>query len=295
MGGHGGGAAEQGAVQRDARPAGRGRRGSSATTSNARSDAAGSAADQALAADAFRFHGHVLQDEDRPPRTRSRGVDGSSRKRHRAGAHTARWRSGWTVLPPLPPVPGETSVRYELFHDVLAEPIVEWRKQHEQRREAQRFAAELEEDERKRLAAERARHQARFNRLVRLTAIALTALSVALAVAVAIAMHERTLARANGLASAAIAQLTDDPELSVLLARDAWRTSHTPAAEQALRRAVSASLVRARMAHVGPVQGLATSSDGHVVVTWGTDQIRAWRATDGAALALRARGESSPT
>ena len=249
-----------------------------------------SAADQALAADAFRF------------------MVTSSRTKI---AHRARDLAEWTgrpesdivrvltqlaggrggrILRPLPPVPGETSVRYELFHDVLAEPIVEWRKQHEQRREAQRFAAKLEEDERKRLAAERARHQARFNRLVRLTAIALTALSVALAVAVAIAMHERTLARANGLASAAIAQLTDDPELSVLLARDAWRTSHTPAAEQALRRAVSASLVRARMAHVGPVQGLATSSDGHVVVTWGTDQIRAWRATDGAALALRARG-----
>ena len=53
--------------------------------------------------------------------------------------------------------------------------ILERRKQYEQRRAAERLAAELEAEERARVAAERARHQGTVHRLVRVTAVALTA------------------------------------------------------------------------------------------------------------------------
>ena len=45
------------------------------------------------------------------------------------------------ILRPVAPLGGRGATRYELFHDVLAVPILEWRKQHEQQVEAERQRA----------------------------------------------------------------------------------------------------------------------------------------------------------
>jgi hypothetical protein len=44
-------------------------------------------------------------------------------------------------LRPVAPLAGRGATRYELFHDVLAAPILEWRKQHEQRADEERQRA----------------------------------------------------------------------------------------------------------------------------------------------------------
>ena len=45
------------------------------------------------------------------------------------------------ILRPVAPLGGRGATRYELFHDVLAAPILEWRKQHEQRADEERQRA----------------------------------------------------------------------------------------------------------------------------------------------------------
>ena len=73
------------------------------------------------------------------------------------------------ILRSVSPPAGETAVSYELFHDVLAEPILEWRKGYEQQREQK---------------AEAQRQRALRRRLVRIGAglLALVALFAGLAV-----------------------------------------------------------------------------------------------------------------
>ena len=199
------------------------------------------------------------------------------------------------VVRPLAPAPGDHSLRFELFHDVLAEPVVAWRKAYETASAAEAASARLREEEERRRKEEAARHEARFNRLVKRAAIALAVLAVALAAAVVVALRERSdaveqrsTARSNQLAADAVARLADDPELSVLLAREAWRESHTPAAAAAMRVAVGSSLLRVRLRHGEAVLGTAASARGDVVVTWGRHRLRAWRGRDGRLLSSRA-------
>ena len=45
------------------------------------------------------------------------------------------------ILRPVAPLGGRGATRYELFHDVLAAPLLEWRRQHEQRAEEERQRA----------------------------------------------------------------------------------------------------------------------------------------------------------
>ena len=61
-------------------------------------------------------------------------------------------RSG-RILRPLPPIPGTTSPLFEIFHDVLAEPIVEWRKAYRQRINTAAAAKAVEEAEQRRARA----------------------------------------------------------------------------------------------------------------------------------------------
>lgn len=69
------------------------------------------------------------------------------------------------------------------------------------------------------------------------------------------------------LAMAALNNLEVDPELSILLAMEAVRTAHTFEAEDALRQALLASHVRARLPGYGDV--LALNSDRHWLVVRG--------------------------
>lgn len=98
-------------------------------------------------------------------------------------------------------------------------------------------------------------------------------------------------AQSRELASAAVTQLTADPELSLLLAREGRRIADTVEAETAMRQAVAVlrtSHVRVimRKPHGGGVRGAAFHPDGSIVVTASEDGgVRTWDAKTGRFLA----------
>jgi WD40 repeat protein len=154
---------------------------------------------------------------------------------------------------------------HEIYHDVLANAVLEWRTRFEAQREL----------ERAREQAERHRRQA-----LRVAALALAALVVVAGIAV-FALTQRQDARkqarssrARALAATALTQLPIDPERSLLLARDAARDSKAKVIETVLRQALIASRVRAIADLHAPVTAvtfaggsalaLAVTEDGRV-------------------------------
>lgn len=145
------------------------------------------------------------------------------------------------VLRPVPPAPGESEERYEIFHDVLAEPILEWRREHMQIRAQERLARKLAAEERARAETARREHAARFDRLLRWSVSGLLVLTAALAVAIVFLIRASRQSSARSLAASALVQLADDPELAVALARRAWEKDRDADTELALRQAAAAS------------------------------------------------------
>ena len=147
-------------------------------------------------------------------------------------------------------------VRYEIFHDVLAQPVLAWRTRHRTEREVETQLAEA--------------HRRR-SRLQRLLAIAFLALGL-IAAAVVFAFVQRSAAadrerdaRARRLDASAVALLQTDPELGLLLASESARLSPGPAAEDALRQSLLASHVRGIARSTGAVEQVAFSPDGRLV------------------------------
>ena len=110
------------------------------------------------------------------------------------------------------------SVRYEIFHDVLAQPVLTWRTRHLTEREIDRQLAE---------------GRRRRRRLQSLFALALVALGLMAAVTV-FALSQRSEARAqarearaNQLEAISSTMLDPDPELSLILALEAARVAET--------------------------------------------------------------------
>ncbi len=143
--------------------------------------------------------------------------------------------------------------RYEIFHDVLAQPVLAWRARHRTEREVEH---EL---------AERHRQRSRFRRLLALGAAVLALVVVATAFALvqrANANERSREADARKLDAAAIRQLEEDPELSLLLASESARTAPAPTAEDALRRSLLTSQARDLFRAGGPVRRVDVSADG---------------------------------
>jgi WD40 repeat protein len=172
----------------------------------------------------------------------------------------------------------------------LAE-AVEWRRTNEE---------VLNDLERAFLAASRRKELK--SSVVRMLAVALL-LAVAAAMALTVfavrakseADRQQRIARSRGLAASAIAQLAVDPELSVLLAREALRVEPTEQAADSLRQALSEMHLRAVMrGHAGTVSlsgdRSAFSRDGRRVVTANEDRTAAiWDVATGK-LIRRLRG-----
>ncbi|MEX2554736.1 MAG: AAA family ATPase [Actinomycetota bacterium] len=101
------------------------------------------------------------------------------------------------------------------------------------------------------------------------------------------ARREARVASARELASASVANLTVDPERSILLALEAvnatWETDRiaAPEAEEALHRALRESRL---LLSVPQGSGLAVSADGRRIATTGDDQATVWDAQTGARL-----------
>ncbi len=144
------------------------------------------------------------------------------------------------------------SDRYEIFHDVLAEPIRAWRQQ-------------------RRLERERVVARHRQRRLYVLFAASLVALGVVAGLAVW-ALSERSSAqaqarhaRARELDATALQQITIDPNRSVAFALAAARLEPGAAAELVLRQALVADRLLLVRSAGGKVSGVAASPRGDLI------------------------------
>jgi WD40 repeat protein len=144
-------------------------------------------------------------------------------------------------------------VRYEIFHDVLAQPVLAWRARHRTERAVER---EL---------AERHRRRSRLQRFLALGAAALAVVGVVTAFALvqrANANEQEGEAQARTLDASAIRLLQLDPELSLLLASESARRSPSPTAEDALRRSLLTSNLRDVYRTDGEIRGLEFAPNG---------------------------------
>ncbi len=128
-----------------------------------------------------------------------------------------------------------------------------------------------------------ARERVTRRRRIRLTVSGLCAALAVISILAVVALGQRDLAFSRELAASARAQLPLDPELSILLAREALQVRPTAEAESVLRQAALESRVRAVLrGHDGPVLSVAFSPDGQHLATASIDgTVRVWDLTGG--------------
>jgi WD40 repeat protein len=206
------------------------------------------------------------------------------------------------ILRAVPPPPGARGgMRYEIFHDVLAKAILDWRDRMEHERATKELAARAErEAAAARAAQEQAAHEHERARRDRrrailsyvLAALAVLALVIALGFA-AYARQQRNEADSQSLAVQAAAALAVDPQKSLQLALDALDSKKTTAGEEALREAFTEARLRAVLPGRSDwVTSAAFSPNGKYVATGspnGNVGIWDWRAREEVA-ALDAEG-----
>ena len=147
---------------------------------------------------------------------------------------------------------------FEIFHDVLAPAILDWRAAHEQARAA-REAAARRRMVRRRLAA--------GGSTMLLLVVVFAGLAIWALGQRSEAQKQAEVARSQALAASAVSQLDADPELGLLLAVEAAEGEPTREAEDALRRALTSSRLRAVVPTRGPVRSAAISPDDSRVLT----------------------------
>ena len=158
--------------------------------------------------------------------------------------------------------PGGPEARYEIFHDVLAEPVVAWRHTYEAERELERTRVDV-----------RRRHR----RLLVLAAVALLAVAVMVGVTV-YALTQRSNAAAQAqrahareLAANALIDLQSHPQASLQLVVQAAQLLPSPEIEVTLRRVLVESHERVVLTQDAPVRAVAYSPRGHRFATGGRD------------------------
>ena len=152
------------------------------------------------------------------------------------------------ILRPLAPMPTHgRSTRYEIFHDVLAAPVLHWRTQYELEQRAERLEREKEEAN---AHAEEERRKARTFRALAVGFGILLVLTIAATIVAFIqrstALHEAgianrksRLAHSETLRARAAAEIPINPLVGLTLAVEAARISPAPSARNLLRRSLS--------------------------------------------------------
>ena len=148
---------------------------------------------------------------------------------------------------------GSNGDRVEIYHDVLAAAVADWRRRHETERQ---------------LARER-RRQRKLAAIVGVLVLGLALMTALAAYAFSQrseARDQATTAQARELAARALVQLESDPELSVMLAIEAAEREPSRQVEDVLRTALVQSKLRRVVRGGGPIQAVAFATDGEVVV-----------------------------
>lgn len=193
------------------------------------------------------------------------------------------------ILRPVAPPPGELDgSRYEIFHDVLAPAILDWRTRYVQARDRAEAEQKLAETE---AQARRERRRARIFRVVAAVAVAAAMVAAALGFW---AYERQQEARSARKAADAIRLLPVDPSQSVRLLSDALREKHSPGAETLLREALSESLLRRTLrGHSDWVTSAAFTHDGRSIATASEDRtIRIWDGATGRAMGASISGHT---
>jgi WD40 repeat protein len=188
----------------------------------------------------------------------------------------------------------EDDAPYEIFHDVLAQAILDWRARHIQARAAEaRLAVTIQRGaERTRAAEERAHRYREWLR--RGSVVAMVILILLLATIAVLARQAQQTAlqgrrelrqglRSSQLATQSLKDLSNDPVSSLRLAVEAFDAQPSPAAEYALRQAMSQSRVRTVLrGHRDSVLSAAYSPDGRHALTASMDStLRIWDTASG--------------
>jgi WD40 repeat protein len=195
------------------------------------------------------------------------------------------------IVRAVDPAPGTMQPRYEIFHDRLAVPILEWRDQQQNARlERAKQSAELEA----RTQRKQARRFKRRARIMLGLVVCLLVVLAALVVSVLYVRNERSVANQEkrdatylGLTTRAESQLASRPDVSLLLYLEAYRESPQPVAERnlvaTLQSVKSSAAVGILHGHTDAVEGIAFSPSGTTLASASGDKtIRLWKVTKAA-------------
>ena len=219
------------------------------------------------------------------------------------------------ILRPIAPAPGTAGgPRYELFHDVLAGAILDWQARYEHEQEQQRLtrrlAAAADEQRRAEEQTRREQENARraeksASRARRLSIVALATAGIALCMLVTGFLlwqktrQQEATARSLALVSSSEKQRAMNPELSLVLSLEAYKSEHSTDAVSSMIAALDAAeiprAVRYLHGHGSAVNNMALDRDGGMLASTGDDgTIRLWDVASGRQLGEPLLGHKGP-
>jgi WD40 repeat protein len=174
------------------------------------------------------------------------------------------------VLRPVPPPVGsDDPTRYEIFHDVMAPAVLDWRQRYATERD--RIAGELALVKAKQDAEEQHRSTRRRLRRSRILSGALALVLIATLVLGLLLKVSADRAQQGELMAQYQEKLNSDPAASLRAALQAWHNRPTPAAEGAVRTAFNADTQRLAIPFDEAVATSEFSPDGASVLAAGND------------------------